>query len=122
MSPSGLAFVGDGVYTLETRSRLADINRPSGTLHGLSVGAVSASGQAKAYELIKDMLSEEEMSVFKRGRNFHTGHTPKNASGSDYHIATGVECLFGYLYLSGQQNRIDELFGVIWEDFSATIE
>lgn len=121
LSPSNLAFVGDGVYGLEARVRLAEINRPSGELHSLSVKLVSAQGQVHAFSLISNMLSEEEMWIFKRGRNFHTGHTPKNASGSDYHTATGIETLFGYLYLCGEKQRIEELFSVIWEDFSATL-
>jgi ribonuclease-3 family protein len=121
LSPSNLAFVGDGVYGLEARVRLAEINRPSGELHSLSVKLVSAQGQVHAFSLISNMLSEEEMWIFKRGRNFHTGRTPKNASGSDYHTATGIETLFGYLYLCGEKQRIEELFSVIWEDFSATL-
>ena len=121
LSPSNLAFVGDGVYGLEARVRLAEINRPSGELHRLSVKLVSAQGQVHAFSLISNMLSEEEMWIFKRGRNFHTGRTPKNASGSDYHTATGIETLFGYLYLCGEKQRIEELFSVIWEDFSATL-
>lgn len=121
LSPSNLAFVGDGVYGLEARVRLAEINRPSGELHSLSVKLVSAQGQVHAFSLISNMLSEEEMWIFKRGRNFHTGRTPKNASGSDYHTATGIETLFGYLYLCGEKQRIEELFSVIWENFSATL-
>ena len=121
LSPSNLAFVGDGVYGLEARVRLSEINRPSGELHSLSVKLVSAQGQVHAFSLISNMLSEEEMWIFKRGRNFHTGRTPKNASGSDYHTATGIETLFGYLYLCGEKQRIEELFSVIWEDFSATL-
>lgn len=121
LSPSNLAFVGDGVYGLEARVRLAEINRPSGELHSMSVKLVSAQGQVHAFSLISNMLTEEEMWIFKRGRNFHTGRTPKNASGSDYHTATGIETLFGYLYLCGEKERIEELFSVIWEDFSVTL-
>lgn len=121
MSPSVLSFVGDAVFGLLVRERLAQINRPSGELHSASVPFVSAQGQVKAYNVIKEMLSEEEMSVFKRGRNFHTGRTPKSASSCDYHIATGLETLFGYLHLCGQENRVNELFSLIWEDFSATL-
>lgn len=113
LSPSVLAFVGDAVYGLLVRTHLADTNRPSGELHRLSVQYVSAVSQAAAFEAIKDLLSEEEMSVFKRGRNFHTGNTPKSATGSQYHTATGFECLFGYLHLSGKSERIEELFQII---------
>ena len=121
LSPSTLSFVGDAVFGLLVRERLAEINRPSGELHSASVRFVSASGQVRAFEIIKEVLTEEEETVFKRGRNFHTGRTPKNASGGDYHIATGVETLFGDLHLCGEENRVNELFSLIWEDFSATI-
>ncbi len=121
LSPSTLSFVGDAVFGLLVRERLAEINRPSGELHSASVPFVSANGQVKAYELIKDLLSEEETAIFKRGRNFHTGRSPKNSSHGNYHIATGVETLFGYLHLCGENERVNELFSLIWEDFSATI-
>lgn len=114
LSPSVLAFVGDAVYGLYVRTKLAEVNRPSGELHKLSVEYVKASAQAKAFAVIESMLSEKEMSVFKRGRNFHTSSTPKSATGGEYHTATGLECLFGYLYLSGMKDRADELFGIIW--------
>ena len=122
LSPSVLSFVGDAVFGLLVREKLAEINRPSGELHSASVRFVSATGQVKAFEIIRDALTEEEITVFKRGRNFHTGRTPKNTSGSDYHIATGVETLFGYLHLCGEENRVNELFSLIWKDFSATIK
>ncbi len=113
LSPSVLAFVGDAVYGLLVRTHLAEINRPSGELHSLSVQYVSAVSQAKAFEVIKDLLTEDEMAVFKRGRNFHTSNTPKSATGGQYHTATGFECLFGYLHLSGNTDRINELFQII---------
>ena len=118
MNPAVLSFVGDAVYTLLVSERLAAVNRPSGDLHKASVEFVSAQGQVKAFGLISDMLSDEEISVFKRGRNFHTCRTPKNASGGEYHIATGLETLFGYLHLCGEDNRVDEIFSVIWNEYS----
>ncbi len=114
LSPSVLAFVGDGVYGLCVRTRLALVNRSSGELHRLSVEYVRATAQAKAFSIIEHQLSEEEMWAFKRGRNFHTSSTPKGATNHEYHIATGLEALFGYLYLSGRQDRIDKLFEIIW--------
>ena len=116
LSPSVLAFVGDAVYGLCVRERLAQVNRPSGELHKLSVEWVNASAQAKAYKIIEPHLTEEEMSIFKRGRNFHTGNTPKSSTGGEYHTATGLECLFGFLHLSGETNRIKEIFNIIWEE------
>lgn len=115
LSCSVLSFVGDAIYGLYVRTRLAEINRPSGELHRLSVKLVNAAAQARAYTLIEPFLCENEMSVFKRGRNFHTNNTPKSATNGEYHTATGLECLFGYLYLSGEQSRAEALFQIIWE-------
>jgi len=61
-------------------------------------------------------LTEEELAVFKRGRNAKTGHQPKSATVGEYHCATGVEALFGYLYLTGQTERIEELFAIIFQE------
>lgn len=118
MNPAVLSFVGDAVYALLVRERLAEINRPSGDLHSASVELVSASGQVKAFEIIKDILFEEEVAIFKRGRNFHTKRTPKNSSGGEYHTATGVETLFGYLHLCGETDRIEQLFSIIFKEYS----
>ena len=115
LSPSVLAFVGDAVYGLMVRTALAEVNRPSGELHKLSVKLVNATAQAEAYKIIESELSEKEISVFKRGRNFKTGNTPKNSSGGDYHTATGLEALFGFLYLSGENDRLKTLFNIIWQ-------
>ena len=74
MSPSTLAFMGDAVYGLLVREKLCSVNRPSGELHAMSVKYVSATAQEEAFSVISDLLSEEEMAVFKRGRNFHGYH------------------------------------------------
>ncbi|MBE6779509.1 MAG: ribonuclease III [Ruminococcaceae bacterium] len=118
LSPSVLAFVGDAVYGLMVRTALAQVNRPSGELHKLSVKLVNATAQAEAYKIIEPTLSEKEVMVFKRGRNFKTGNTPKNSTGGDYHTATGLETLFGFLYLSGERERLEALFNIIWEKFN----
>ncbi len=115
LSPSVLCFVGDAVYGLYVRTALAEVNRPSGELHRLSVEYVKASAQAEAFGIIEPLLTLKEISVFKRGRNFHTSTTPKSATNREYHTATGLECLFGFLYLSGREDRARQLFGVIWE-------
>ena len=117
LNPSVLCFVGDAVYGLYVRTALAETNRPSGELHKLSVKLVNAVAQAEAFKIIQPILTEEELAVFKRGRNFHTNSTPKNATNGQYHTATGLECLFGFLYLSGLKNRTDELFNIIWNSF-----
>jgi ribonuclease-3 family protein len=116
LSPSVLAFVGDAVYGLMVRTALAEVNRPSGELHKLSVKLVNATAQAEAFRKIESLLTEKELAVFKRGRNFHTNNTPKNSTGGDYHTATGLETLFGYLYLSGENDRAQELFDIIWQN------
>lgn len=111
-----LAFVGDAVYGLLVRTRLSRVNRPSGELHRLSVELVNANAQAQAYKIIEPLLTEDEISVFKRGRNFHTGSSPKNSTKAQYHAATGLETLFGFLHLTGSTARMEELFSVIWEN------
>lgn len=121
LSPSVLSFVGDAVYGLYVRTYLAEVNRPSGELHSLSVKLVNATAQAKAFRLIEAELSEKELSVFKRGRNFHTGNTPKNSTGGEYHLATGLETLFGFLYLSDETVRAKELFDIIWNNLMDTL-
>jgi len=116
VSPLTLSFVGDGVYTLAVRRYLSQVNRSVGELHKLAVKYVNATAQSKAFKVIEPLLTETEMSVFKRGRNAHTTSTPQNSTVGEYHTATGVEALFGYLYLFEQHTRIDELFAVIFEN------
>lgn len=116
MSPSTLAFMGDAVYGLLVRKKLCNVNRPSGELHSMSVKYVSATAQDEAFEVISELLSEEEMAVFKRGRNFHTSNTPKSSTAKQYHTATGLETLFGFLYLTGKNDRLEELFDIIWNN------
>ena len=112
LSPLALAFVGDGVYSLMVRERLLCVaNRPVNDLHRQSVRDVRAEAQAAAMSRIMEHLTEEEEAVFKRGRNAHTAR-----SGADYHRATGLEALFGYLYLDGRIDRVRELFNLCVEE------
>ena len=112
LSPLALAFVGDGVYSLLVRERLLTIaNRPVNALHHLAVNAVRAEAQSAAMERLLPRLTPEEEAVYKRGRNAHTAR-----SGAEYHRATGLESLFGYLYLSGQLERVRELFLLCMEE------
>lgn len=114
LSPLNLAFIGDCIYEILVRETLvAQANRPVNDLHRESVKFVSAKAQTQAYEKVKELLTEEETAQFKRGRNAKTGHSPKSATGAEYHTATGIETLFGYLYLTEQTDRIKELFTVI---------
>ena len=112
LSPLALAFVGDGVYSLMVRERLlSQANRPVNDLHRLAVREVRAEAQAAAMDRLLPHLTEEEEAVFKRGRNAHTAR-----SGADYHRATGLESLFGYLYLAGRIDRVRELFALCVEE------
>lgn len=114
LSPLNLAFIGDCIYEILVRETLVtDANRPVNDLHKESVKYVSAKAQTQAYDKISDMLTEEEQAVFRRGRNAKVGHSPKSATESEYHCATGIEALFGYLYLKDDIERIKELFSKI---------
>ncbi len=114
LSPLNLAFIGDCVYEMLVRETLVvEANRPVNDLHRESVKYVSAKAQTRAYDKIKDILTEEETAIYKRGRNAKVGHNPKSATQGEYHIATGIEALFGYLYLTEQQDRLRELFKII---------
>ena len=115
LSAGTLAFVGDAVYGLLVRQRLAGINRPIGELHRLSVTYVNANSQAEAFKVIEPVLTEKELMQYKHGRNLHTNNVPKQSTVARYHSATGLEALFGYLHLSGQTERINQLFNLIWE-------
>lgn len=117
LSPLNLAFVGDAIYEILVREMLVcNANRPVNDLHRESVKYVSAQAQTAVFEKIKDILTEEETAQFKRGRNAKVGHSPKSATDAEYHTSTGIEALFGYLYLTEQQSRIKELFGIIIEE------
>lgn len=114
LSPLNLAFIGDCIYEILVREMLVtNANRPVNDLHKESVKFVSAKAQTKAFEKIKGILTEEETAIYKRGRNAKVGHSPKSATEGEYHCATGVEALFGYLYLTEQTDRIKELFSKI---------
>ena len=114
MSGLSLAFIGDAVYELLVRQHVLSLGEARvQDLHRETVRLVNAAFQAKAAELLADMLTEEELSYYKRGRNANASHTPKNKSEAEYHRATGFEALFGYLYLSEQFDRLEELFEIV---------
>ena len=109
-SPLTLAFVGDCVFDLIIRTVIVERgNRAAESLHKKKSAIVKAQTQAKMAELLLDKLSEEELSVYKRGRNAKSYSTAKNASVTDYRKATGFEALLGYLYLQNKEDRIIEL-------------
>ena len=116
ISMLGLAHVGDGVYELLTRTSLClqghtDVQE----LHRLTVARVRAEAQAQAAQRLLPLLSEEELALFRRGRNTHVNSVPHNATLPEYHAATGLEALFGWLYLQGRTERIEALFAAASE-------
>lgn len=109
LSPLVLAFVGDTVYDLFIRTMLVTSSTNGvNMLHKTATGYVCCSAQSDSIKGIEDMLTEKELSVFKRGRNAKA-HPPRNADVVKYHNATGLETLVGYLYLSGQSQRLYEI-------------
>lgn len=113
-SPLTLAFIGDGVYDLLVRDHLVrQANRPVGELNRRKVALVNCEIQAAFAKSLMPKLSEREQAVYKRGRNAAPKCTPKHGTIADYHSATGLEALFGYLHINGEQERIKELFNEI---------
>ena len=114
ISPLTLAFVGDGVYDLLVRDYLVNLaNRPVGELNKIKVSFVNCTSQAKFAQFLLPHLTEKETAVYKRGRNAKVNSVPHNADIGQYHAATGLEALFGWLYLLGRTERINELFNII---------
>ena len=106
-SPLTLAFVGDGVYDLVIRTAVAGrANASVDRLHKKKSLMVKAAAQAAQAEALLPDLTPEELAVYKRGRNAHSHTTAKNATIGDYRKATGLEALYGNLYLSGQEERL----------------
>ena len=117
ISNLGLAHVGDGVYELLCRAYLcAKGDQTVLKLHNDTVNMVKAPTQAKYADILKPHLTEEENDLYRRGRNAHVRGIPKNATHEQYSKATGLECLFGSLYLMGRRERIDQLFQLTMED------
>lgn len=109
-SPLTLAFMGDCVFEIVIRSIVVERgNRQTGSLHKTKTAVVNAKVQARMIEALMEELTEEERAVYKRGRNAKPHTVAKNASVNDYRKATGLEALFGYLYLNGQEDRILKL-------------
>ena len=116
ISTLGLAHLGDGVFELMVRSWLCLHGKATSKgLHRATVRYVAAPAQAKAVEKILPLLTEEEGDVFRRGRNTSPHSVPQNASRADYQTATGLEALFGWLYLQGRTDRLNQLFSTMME-------
>ena len=116
ISNLGLAHIGDGVYELMCRSYLcARGDHTVKNLHRDSVALVKAPAQAKFAEKLLPHLTEEEQSYYRRGKNAHSHAAPKSATPQEYAKATGLETLFGALYLAGKTDRLNELFAIMME-------
>ena len=110
-----LAFFGDSVYEVYVREQIVKLGTmPVDKLHKKAVQYVNAGFQSYASDIIAELLTEEETELFKRGRNATGNNVPRSSNPKDYRRATGMEALFGYLYLTGQNDRIKELFEKIY--------
>ena len=117
ISNLGLAHIGDGVYELMCRSYLcARGDLTVKRLHKDSVALVKAPTQARFADKLLPYLTEEEQAYYRRGKNAHSHAAPKSATPQEYAKATGLETLFGALYLAGNISRLNALFGIIMED------
>ena len=117
ISALGLAHCGDAVFELLVRSWLCASGRATAqNLHRATVSYVCAPAQAARMERMLPLLTEEEQSFYRRGRNAHVHGIPKNATHEQYSKATGLECLFGSLYLLGRRERINQLFVTTMEE------
>ena len=121
VSELALAHVGDAVFELLVRQELCCVKAaPMRDLHRMTVARVNAPAQAARMEKLLPLLTPEELTVYKRGRNAHSHPAPKSATPGQYARATGLEALFGWLWLTGQIDRIAVLFAAGKEDADAT--
>ena len=117
ISNLGLAHIGDGVFELLCRTWLClKGNKTVLKLHKDTVSLVNAPAQARFAQALKPLLTEEEADFFRRGKNAHTHAHPKGATAREYALATGLEALFGALYLMGRKDRLNELFNAVMEE------
>jgi len=115
LSPLVLAFVGDAIYEVFIRTHLVDNKRnlPVHKLHVEAISFVKAHAQSEFMKIIKAELTEEEENIFKRGRNAKSGTIPKNADVQEYKMATGFEALMGFLYITEQTERLNNLLNMV---------
>lgn len=113
-SALNLAYIGDAVFEIFARSKVVmEHNTTVNNMNKYTKEYVKATSQSKMYRKALDIVTEEELNILKRGRNAKSHTTAKNASISDYRHATGIEALFGYLYLQGNIQRLNEIFEYI---------
>lgn len=111
LNPLQLAYLGDSVWDLLIRSRLLYAGRNVHNMHRAATGSVNAGAQAQALERMTPLLSPEEAEIARRGRNAHARHpAPRNQNPADYQAATALEALVGFLYVTGQEERLLALF------------
>ena len=116
ISNLGLAHIGDSVFELLCRSYLcARGGKNVGNLHRDTIAMVKATAQAEFVDRLLPLLTEEEMAYYRRGKNAHVHAVPKSATAAEYAKATGLEALFGALYLAGKIQRLNELFHAMME-------
>ena len=114
MSPLTWAYIGDAVYELYIRNYLIETtNLKPNKLHREATKFVKASSQDQILDKLKDFLNEEELEIIRRGRNTQNHHLPKNANPTDYMYSTAFEGLIGYLYLTKQETRLNEILSKI---------
>ncbi len=117
LNPLQLAYMGDTVWEILVRQELVFKKKNVNHMHHDCVSAVNAKAQAESLETVLPILSDEEMDIVRRGRNAHARHpAPKNQDPGNYAGATGFEALFGYLYLTGQEERACALFQLIMQE------
>lgn len=117
ISAIGLAHMGDAVYETLVRTWLCVHGKATGKeLHRATVALVCAQKQAELAQQVLPQLTEEELAVYKRGRNANVHAMPRSATPAQYHAATGLECLMGWLYLRGDKERAEQLFHAMMEE------
>ena len=117
ISNLGLAHIGDSVFELLCRSYLrARGGKNVGNLHRDTIAMVKATAQAEFVDKLLPLLTEEEMAYYRRGKNAHVHAVPKSATAAEYAKATGLEALFGALYLAGKTQRLNQLFRAVMEE------
>ncbi|EFB75906.1 RNase3 domain protein [Subdoligranulum variabile DSM 15176] len=118
MSPLALAFVGDAVLELLVRAKLVGTTRlQPNRLHTVATHYVSAHAQSRELEILEPLLTEAEAGVLRRGKNTSKASVAKHATVQEYRASTGFECLLGWLYLQGRNDRIQELFDALWTGY-----
>ncbi len=117
ISAIGLAHMGDAVYETLVRTWLCVHGKATGKeLHRATIALVCAQKQAELVQRVLPQLTEEELAVYKRGRNANVHAMPRSATPAQYHAATGLECLMGWLYLRGDKERAEQLFHAMMEE------